>query len=89
MSRDEVLHALYDLCVEVLGVDPERCGPDAMFGEDLGADSLDAAELVMEIEDRFGVAIPAEEDARLPFLRLRDAADLVLRALSPAQEDPL
>lgn len=49
------------LIAEVLGVDIEKVTPDADFITNLGADSLDQVELVMYIEDEFGVEIPDEE----------------------------
>ncbi len=52
---------LQGIIVEELGVDLEEVTLEATFAEDLGADSLDLFELVMSIEDEFGVAIPNEE----------------------------
>jgi acyl carrier protein len=46
---------------EKLGVDPESVTSSKSFVNDLGGDSLDAAELVIEIEDEFGVTIPDEK----------------------------
>jgi len=51
-----------DIIVKLLGVNPEEITPDARFQEDLGADSLDAAQLAMEFEQEFNIDIP-EEDA--------------------------
>ncbi len=47
-----------DIIVEQLGVDPERVKPEASFLEDLGADSLDIVELIMAMEEEFGIDIP-------------------------------
>jgi len=52
---------LQGIIVEELGVDLEEVTLEASFSDDLGADSLDLFELVMSIEDEFGVAIPNEE----------------------------
>lgn len=52
---------LKGIIVEELGVDAEEVTLEATFADDLGADSLDLFELVMSIEDEFGVAIPNEE----------------------------
>jgi len=52
---------LQGIIVEELGVDAEEVTLEATFADDLGADSLDLFELVMSIEDEFGVAIPNEE----------------------------
>ncbi len=43
-----------DIIVDRLGVDADKVTEDASFKDDLGADSLDIAELVMELEDEFG-----------------------------------
>ena len=48
-----------------LEIDPGRVQDDTRFKEDLDADSLDLYELVMELEDRYGVRIPDEEAARI------------------------
>jgi acyl carrier protein len=49
------------IIVELLGVSEEDVKPEARFREDLGADSLDLVELVMELEERFGSEISDEE----------------------------
>jgi len=54
-----------DIIVEQLGVDREQVTDDAKFVEDLGADSLDTVELVMQLEEEFGVEIPDEEAEKL------------------------
>lgn len=49
------------IIVEELGVEENEVTVEASFADDLGADSLDLFELVMSIEDTFGVTIPNEE----------------------------
>ena len=46
------------IIVDKLGVDESEVTPNASFTNDLGADSLDTVELIMEIEDEFGISIP-------------------------------
>jgi acyl carrier protein len=54
-----------DIIVEQLGVKPEQVVPEAKFIEDLGADSLDTVELVMALEEEFGVEVPDEQAEKL------------------------
>jgi len=49
------------IIVEQLGVTKEECNPEASFIDDLGADSLDLVELIMEMEENFGIEIADEE----------------------------
>ena len=53
------------IIAEQLGVKPEQVTPQASFIDDLGADSLDTVELVMALEEEFGVEIPDEEAEKL------------------------
>lgn len=48
-----------------LGVEAEKVTPEARFVEDLGADSLDTVELVMAVEEEWGIDMPDEEAERL------------------------
>jgi acyl carrier protein len=50
-----------DIIVEQLGVSREQCVLEASFIDDLGADSLDIVELIMEMEENFGIQIADEE----------------------------
>jgi acyl carrier protein len=50
-----------ELIIEQLNVTREQCVPEASFINDLGADSLDLMELIMEMEEQFGVSISDEE----------------------------
>jgi len=50
-----------DIIVKQLGVNPDEVTEDASFIDDLGADSLDTVELVMELEKEFGMEIPDDE----------------------------
>jgi acyl carrier protein len=54
-----------EIVVEQLGVNPDQVTPQASLIEDLGADSLDAVELVMVFEEEFGTEIPDEDAEKL------------------------
>lgn len=58
----DVLARITKIIVDRLGVDEAEVKPEATFKEDLGADSLDVVELVMELEDEFDLEI-SDEDA--------------------------
>jgi acyl carrier protein len=59
---DQEKFARFKKCaVEVLSVPDEKIVPEARFGDDLDADSLDLVELVMALEEEFGVEVPEEE----------------------------
>ena len=60
MNREEALERVRGILVEQLGVDEEQVTEDASFQGDLDADSLDLVELIMELEDQFGLKISDE-----------------------------
>ncbi len=53
------------IIVEKLGVDENEVTPEASFTNDLGADSLDTVELIMEFEKEFNLSIPDEEAEKI------------------------
>ena len=53
------------IIVEQLGVDEEEVTEDASFIDDLGADSLDTVELVMALEEEFGIEIPDDDAEKI------------------------
>ncbi len=58
---DENFERFTKCAVEVLSVEASQVTPDAKFGDDLDADSLDLVELVMALEEEFGVNVEEEE----------------------------
>ncbi|MDE2973569.1 MAG: acyl carrier protein [Gemmatimonadota bacterium] len=61
-----------EIIVEELGVEADKVTSEASFVDDLGADSLDTVELVMALEEEFGIDIP-DEDAE----KMRTVGDAV------------
>jgi len=56
-----VLEKVVDLVAEQLGVDKKTIRPESNIIEDLGADSLDVIEMLMTLEDEFGITIPDDK----------------------------
>jgi acyl carrier protein len=54
-----------EIIVEKLSVKAEQCVLEAKFQDDLGADSLDTVELVMQFEEAFGIEIPDEDSEKI------------------------
>jgi acyl carrier protein len=75
MERDEVMKLVRDHLSTELEVAPDRIQPETRFREDLDADSLDLYELVMELEDRYGIRVSEEEAAEIE--TVGDAVDFV------------
>jgi acyl carrier protein len=68
----DVENKVRDIISEQLGVSPDQVTPEASFIEDLGADSLDIVELVMALEEEYGMEI-SDEDAE----KIRTVKDVV------------
>jgi acyl carrier protein len=63
------------IIVDQLGVEEETVTPDASFVDDLGADSLDTVELVMALEEEFGIEIPDEDAEKIT--RVKEATGYI------------
>jgi acyl carrier protein len=61
MEHDEIFDKVKEVIVDQLNVEEDDVVEDATFVDDLGADSLDIVELVMALEETFGVSIPDED----------------------------
>ncbi|MEA3510849.1 MAG: acyl carrier protein [Actinomycetota bacterium] len=75
MDRTEIESKLTDLLVDELGIERADIKSDAKFEEDLDVDSLGVVELLMALEDNFGVKIPDEEAEQIT--TVGEAVDLV------------
>lgn len=73
MSANEA--KVKQIIAEKLGVSEDKVVPAASFVDDLGADSLDQVELIMALEDEFGVEIPDEDAEKLK--SVKDALDYI------------
>jgi acyl carrier protein len=65
MEHEEIFEKVKEVIVEQLNVEEDDVTEDAAFVDDLGADSLDIVELVMALEEQFGVSIPDEQAEKI------------------------
>ncbi len=80
MERSEIESKMQELLVEELGLDADGITMQSRFEEDLEVDSLGVVELLMALEDNFGVQIPDEEAEQLT--TVGEAVDLVEQKLN-------
>ena len=75
MSTDNTLDKIIEIVIDKLGVDKTKITKDAKFIEDLGADSLDTVELIMQFEEEFDLEIPDESAEKI--LSIQQALDYI------------
>lgn len=75
MASPEMQERLTKIVAEQLGVEESKIVPSARFTEDLNADSLDLVEMIMSLEEEFGVEIPDEDAEKI--LTVQDALDYI------------
>jgi acyl carrier protein len=75
MATESIDERVKKIIVDQLGVEEELVTPEASFVDDLGADSLDTVELVMALEEEFGVEIPDEDAEKIT--RVKEAVDYI------------
>ncbi|MBN1257722.1 MAG: acyl carrier protein [Planctomycetes bacterium] len=77
-TRDEIKEKVIDIVVDQLQVSREQVTEKASLVDDLGADSLDVAEVIMELEDEFDITVPDDEEAPT---NIGDSIDYILKQL--------
>lgn len=71
---------LKSVIAEVLNVDPEEITLETTFMDDLGADSLDVFQIIMGIEEEFGIEIPAEKAEKIT--TVEEAVELIKNSVN-------
>lgn len=84
MTEEEIVKQVKAIIVDKLGVEESEVTESANFTNDLGADSLDTVELLMEFERVFGIKIPDEETSTIA--TVKDAIDKVKEKLAGMEE---
>ena len=74
------LDKVKDVIMDKLGVEDSKINMEASFVNDLGADSLDTVELIMEFEEEFGIEIPDDDAENL--LSVKQAVDYITEKLA-------
>ena len=76
---EEIQNKVVETVVKNLGVDKNKVTPEAKFIDDLGADSLDTVELIMQFEEEFGIEIPDEDAENI--LSVQEAFDYISKQI--------
>lgn len=84
MTEEEIVKQVKAIIVDKMGVEESEVTESANFTNDLGADSLDTVELLMEFERVFGIKIPDEEISTIA--TVKDAIDKVKEKLAGKEE---
>ena len=72
MAREDIEKKVTDILVDKMGVEPEDVKNEADFIEDLGGDSLDLVEVMMEVEREFRISVTDEEE-----YQVKTVADII------------
>ena len=84
MTDEEIVKQVKAIIVDKLGVEESEVTESANFTNDIGADSLDTVELLMEFERVFGIKIPDEETSTIT--TVKDAIDKVKEKLASKEQ---
>ena len=79
----EEFDKLQEIVANVLNLDPSEIKPETTFVGDLGADSLDVYQIIMDLEDAFGVKIPQDQVERIT--TVGQASELIKKAVEENQ----
>lgn len=79
-EKENIEERVYNIVCEQLGTSRDKISPETSFVNDLGADSLDTVELVMEFEDEFEINIPDEDAEKI--LTVGDAVQYIKGKMS-------
>lgn len=82
LSREEIERSLRSIIADMLGCEPEEIGPSDDLGDDLGLDSMDAVDMVVDLKLRTGVKL-VESDIKT-VQTLRDVVDVTHRKTRPS-----
>ncbi len=64
-TKEQIFDKVKEIIVDQLGVEEDEVTPESSFIDDLGADSLDIVELIMALEEEFGLEIPDDEAEKI------------------------
>lgn len=78
MADQEIFDKVKEIIIDQLGVDSDAVNIASNFVDDLGADSLDTVELVMALEEQFGVEIPDESAEKIT--TVQEAVDYITKS---------
>ena len=79
VNSEDIFEKVKEIIIEQLGVSETSITTEASFIDDLGADSLDILEIIMGIEDEFGIQVPTDEAESI--VTVGDAFDKIKKAL--------
>lgn len=79
---NEDMKKLKSIIADVLNVDPDEITPDTTFADDLGADSLDLYQILMGIEEEYGITVPQEQTENIT--TVAEALELIRKATGEA-----
>ena len=84
LEREEQVKKIKQIIADELGIDESKIVPEASFVEDLGADSLAHVQLVMELEEKFGIEISDEEAQKIH--KVQDVINYIASSTTAKEE---